>query len=200
MEDSHERVRLPTDELDPMIITPVRDVAGAACLELKLLADERGFFARTFCAQEFREAGLSPVVEQCNMSFNHRAGTLRGMHYQSDPAPEAKLVRCTRGAILDVIVDVRPESDTYLQHFAVELTADNRRALYVPPLCAHGYQTLCDHTEVVYQVSAAYAPGTERGLRYDDPDMGIHWPLAVASLSDKDAGWPLLSEAVGPLS
>lgn len=177
-----------------MRITEMEQVAGAALVEPDLRTDERGFFARTFCAEEFRAAGLEPLVVQANLSFNHRSGTVRGMHFQTDPAPEAKLVRCTRGAIVDVAVDVRPGSPTYLQHVAVELTADNRRALYVPPLCAHGYQTLLDDTEVVYQVSAAYTPGAERGLRHDDPRLGIAWPVAVTSLSDKDASWPLLTE------
>ena len=154
--------------------------------------DERGFFARTFDRQEFLDAGLEPVVEQANLSFNHRAGTLRGMHYQVAPATEAKLVRCTRGAVLDVAVDLRPDSPSYLQHVAVELTANSRTALYVPPMFAHGYLTLEDACEVVYQVSAAYAPGAERGLRYDDPALGIAWPVPVAVVSEKDRDWPLL--------
>lgn len=177
-----------------MRITPT-DLPGAALVELELRGDERGFFARTFCRQEFLDAGLEPLVEQCNLSYNHRAGTLRGMHYQVEPAPEAKLVRCTRGAIVDVIVDMRPESPAYLRHIAVELTAENRTALYVPPLFAHGYLTLTDGAEVVYQVSAAYAPGTERGLRHDDPALGIDWPVPVEVISPKDAAWPLLDPA-----
>ncbi|RJK97868.1 dTDP-4-dehydrorhamnose 3,5-epimerase [Vallicoccus soli] len=176
-----------------MIITPT-ELPGAAVVELELREDERGFFARTFCRSEFEAAGLEPLVEQCNLSYNHRAGTLRGMHYQVEPAPEAKLVRCTRGAIVDVIVDMRPESPTYLRHVAVELTADNRRALYVPPLFAHGYLTLVDGAEVVYQVSAAYTPGTERGLRHDDPALGIDWPVPVSVVSEKDRSWALLGE------
>ena len=167
-------------------------LAGAAVIDLELKSDERGFFARTFCREEFAEAGLEPMVEQCNLSYNHLAGTLRGMHYQVAPATEAKLVRCTAGAILDVIVDVRPGSPTYLQSFGVELTADNRRALYVPPMFAHGYQALTDGAEVGYQVSEAYTPGTERGLRHDDPALGLAWPLPVSVISDKDAGWPFL--------
>ena len=170
-------------------------IPGVAVLELELREDERGFFARTFCREEFLAAGLEPLVEQCNLSFNHRAGTLRGMHYQVHPAPEAKLVRCTRGAIVDQVVDMREGSPTYLQHVSVELTADNRRALYVPPFFAHGYQTLVDGTEVVYQVSGAYVPGTERGLRYDDPALGLTWPLPVTAVSPKDAQWPLLELA-----
>jgi len=170
-------------------------LSGAAVLDLELKQDDRGFFARTFDRKEFADAGLEPLVEQCNLSFNHRAGTLRGMHYQVAPATEAKLVRCTSGAIVDIIVDVRPDSPTYLRHFAVELTADNRRALYVPPMFAHGYQALTDGAEVSYQVSEAYTPGTERGLRHDDPALGLTWPLPVSVISAKDASWPLMGEA-----
>ena len=167
---------------------------GPVVVELEHRADDRGFFARTFDRAIFAEAGLEAVVEQANLSYNHRAGTLRGMHYQLPPATEAKLVRCTAGAILDVVVDVRPGSPTRLQHVAVELSAENRRALYVPPMFAHGYLTLTDGAEVVYQVSEAYTPGVERGLRYDDPALGIDWPLPVAVISEKDAAWPLLEE------
>lgn len=170
-------------------------VEGVAVVELELREDSRGFFARTFSADEFRAAGLEPIVEQCNLSFNHAAGTLRGMHRQIAPHPEAKLVRCTRGAVLDVIVDMRDDSPTRLQHVAVELTAENRRALYVPPYFAHGYLTLTDGAEVMYQVSGAYAPEAERGLRYDDPALGIDWPLEVQVISEKDASWPLLDDA-----
>jgi dTDP-4-dehydrorhamnose 3,5-epimerase len=170
------------------------DIPGVAIVDLELRSDDRGFFARTFCREEFVAAGLEPLVEQCNMSFNHKAGTLRGMHMQVAPAPEAKLVRCTRGAIVDIIVDMRDDSPTRLQHVSVELTADNRRALYVPPYFAHGYQTLEDDTEVVYQVSGAYVPGTEVGLRYDDPALGLTWPVPVAVISEKDTAWPLLSQ------
>jgi dTDP-4-dehydrorhamnose 3,5-epimerase len=171
------------------VIITTTDVPGVAIIELKLLEDDRGFFARTFCRQEFIDAGLEPLVEQCNMSFNHSAGTLRGMHMQIDPAPEAKLIRCTRGAIVDQIVDMRPDSPTRLKHVSIELTADNRKALYVPPYFAHGYQTLTDDAEVTYQVSHAYTPGTERGLRYDDPALGLTWPVPVTVISDKDRSW-----------
>jgi dTDP-4-dehydrorhamnose 3,5-epimerase len=171
------------------VIINTTDVPGVAIIDLKLLEDDRGFFARTFCRQEFIDAGLEPLVEQCNMSFNHKAGTLRGMHLQVAPAPEAKLVRCTRGAIVDQIVDLRPGSPTRLQHVSVELTADNRRALYVPPFFAHGYQTLTADAEVFYQVSGAYTPGTERGLRYNDPAFGLSWPVPVTVISDKDRSW-----------
>ena len=167
-------------------------LSGVAVIELERKQDDRGFFARTFDRTAFAEAGLEPLVEQCNLSFNHRAGTLRGMHFQVAPATEAKLVRCTAGAVVDIIVDVRPDSATYLQHFSIELTADNRRALYVPPMFAHGYQALTDGAEVTYQVSEAYTPGTERGLRHDDPALGLTWPLPVSVISPKDAAWPLL--------
>ena len=174
-----------------MIITTA-PLAGVAVIDLERKEDDRGFFARTFDREQFAEAGLEPLVEQCNLSYNSRAGTLRGMHYQVAPATEAKLVRCTAGAIVDTVVDVRPDSPTYLQHFSVELTADNRRSLYVPPMFAHGYQTLVDGAEVSYQVSQAYTPGTERGLRHDDPALGLSWPLPVTTISGKDAAWPLL--------
>ncbi len=176
------------------MIISTTPLAGPAIIDLELKQDERGFFARSFDRESFAAAGLEPVVEQCNVSFNHRAGTLRGMHFQVAPATEAKLVRCTAGAIVDIIVDVRPDSPTYLQHYAIELTADNRRALYVPPMFAHGYQALTDGAEVSYQVSEAYTPGTERGLRHDDPALGLSWPLPVSVISAKDAAWPLMGE------
>lgn len=173
--------------------TPLR---GAFVIDLEQLVDERGFFARTFCAGEFEEHGLRPVVVQANLSFNHRSGTLRGMHYQLPPAAETKLVRCTRGAIYDVIVDLRADSSTHMQHFGVELTAENRCALYVPELFAHGYLTLTAEAEVEYQVSEFYTPGQERGMRHDDPALDIEWPVAVRVISEKDAAWPLLDAAV----
>lgn len=165
---------------------------GPVLVELEAREDARGLFARTFDRAVFAAAGLEAVVDQANLSVNHRAGTLRGMHYQTASAPEAKLVRCTRGAVVDVAVDVRPDSPTYLQHVMVELSAENRRALYVPPLFAHGYQTLEDHTDVAYQVSGAYSPDHERGLRHDDPALSLAWPLPVVELSAKDGSWPLL--------
>ncbi|MFN8081049.1 MAG: dTDP-4-dehydrorhamnose 3,5-epimerase [Kineosporiaceae bacterium] len=165
---------------------------GPVLVELDVRSDDRGFFARAFCRQEFTDAGLVPPVEQANLSLNHRAGTVRGMHHQLDPAPEAKLVRCIRGAIVDVALDVREGSPTRWQHVMVELSAANRLAFYVPPYFAHGYQTLVDDTEVLYQVSAPYAPDAERGLRPDDPALGIAWPLPFSLISDKDRSWPLL--------
>lgn len=172
-----------------MIFTETK-LKGAFIIDVELLVDQRGAFSRTFCAQEFAQHGLKPTVAQCNLSFNHQAGTLRGLHYQVPPAAETKLVRCTKGAIYDVIVDMRPDSPTYQQHIGVELTADNRRALYVPELFAHGYQALTDGAEVIYQVGEFYTPGYERGLRYDDPTFGITWPLPVTVISEKDASWP----------
>ncbi len=165
-------------------------VQGVYVIELELRSDERGFVARSYCANEFAEHGLEPAVVQANVSFNHKAGTLRGMHYQVPPAAETKLVRCTSGAIHDVIVDLRPDSPTYLQHVAVDLTAENRLALFVPRMFAHGYQTLTDGAEVTYQVSEFYTPGMERGIRYDDPALGIRWPRDVAVISEKDRSWP----------
>lgn len=174
-----------------ILSTPIE---GVAVIELERKEDDRGFFARTYDRDEFIAAGLEPAVEQCNMSYNHRAGTLRGMHLQVAPHPETKLVRCVRGALVDIIVDLRPGSPTRLQHVAVELSAENRRALFVPAHFAHGFQTLVDDTEAVYQVSGAYAPQAERGLRHDDPDLVLPWPLPTAVISEKDRSWPLLSE------
>ena len=135
---------------------------------------------------------MKPVIAQANLAYNHRKGTLRGMHFQIPPAAETKLVRATRGAILDIIVDLRPESPTYLQHVAVELNQENHRALYVPERFAHGYQVLVDETETSYQVGEFYSPPNERALRYDDPRLGLEWPLPVAVISDKDRDAPLL--------
>jgi dTDP-4-dehydrorhamnose 3,5-epimerase len=175
------------------------EIPGAFIIDLEPHTDERGFFARTFCAREFAEHGLTTTIAQVNASYNHRRGTLRGMHYQAEPAGEAKLVRCVSGAIHDVIVDMRPGSPTYLRHVAVELSAANRRQLYIPELCAAGYQTLADDTEVCYQVSEFYTPASERGLRHDDPILGLRWPLPVTEISAKDVAWPLLSrEKVQP--
>ncbi|WP_414528234.1 dTDP-4-dehydrorhamnose 3,5-epimerase [Nodularia chucula] len=164
----------------------------AFIIDVEKKPDHRGFFARGFCAQEFMAHGLKPTVAQCNISFNHKQGTVRGMHYQVSPAAETKLVRCTQGAIYDVIIDMRPESPTFLSYIGVELTAENHRALYVPEMFAHGYQTLTDDAEVVYQVGEFYTPGYERGLRYDDPFFNIAWPLEVTEISEKDSNWTLL--------
>jgi dTDP-4-dehydrorhamnose 3,5-epimerase len=167
---------------------------GAYIIDLELRADSRGFFARAFCQNEFAAHGLKPVIAQANVAFNHQKGTLRGMHFQFPPAAETKVVRCTRGAILDIIVDLRPESPTYLQHVAVELNEDNHRALYVPERFAHGYQVLQDKTETSYQVGEFYTPGSEGGLFFNDPRLKLSWPLPVTVISEKDAVWPLLDD------
>lgn len=159
-------------------------------IDVQELSDERGFFARAWCRKEMEQAGLNARLCQANLSFNHVKGTLRGMHYQVEPHGEAKLVRCTRGAIVDVAVDIRPGSPTFGQWVAEELSADNHRMLYVPLGFAHGFQTLLDDTEVFYLVSEFYTPGAERGIRYDDPRFGVSWPLPVSRISEKDASWP----------
>ena len=179
-----------------MIFTETK-LKGAFILDLERREDERGFFARTFCQHEFEEHGLNPVIAQANVAFNRRRGCVRGMHFQFPPAPETKLVRATRGAIVDIIVDLRPESPTYLQHIEVELSADNHRALYVPERFAHGYQALEDATETSYQVGEFYAPGTEGGLSPFDPRLGLKWPLRVSVISPKDAAWKHLDEVEG---
>jgi dTDP-4-dehydrorhamnose 3,5-epimerase len=164
---------------------------GAFIIDIDRHGDERGFFARTWCKEEFEARGLNPNSVQSNLAFSARAGTLRGLHYQIEPHEEVKLVRCTRGAVYDVIVDLRPESPTYLKWLSVELTAENRTMVYVPERFAHGYQTLTDGVEMVYQVSHAYAPGSERGVRWDDPSIGIEWPMVdFRSISAKDQRWP----------
>lgn len=164
---------------------------GAYIIEPELLTDERGFFARSWCQKEFTERGLNPNLVQCNISFNHKKGTLRGMHYQAKPYEEAKLVRCTMGAIYDVIIDIRPELPTFKQWVAVELTAENRRMLYIPEGMAHGFQTLLDNTEVFYQMSDFYHSESATGLRWDDPTFGIVWPQASQMIiSEKDKSYP----------
>ena len=162
---------------------------GAFIIDIQPREDSRGFFSRAFCQREFEEHGLKPVIAQANVAFNKLKGTLRGMHFQYPPKAETKLVRATRGAILDIIVDLRPESPTYLQHVSVELSADNHRALYVPERFAHGYQALEDVTETTYQVGEFYAPETEGGLSPFDPRLGLSWPLPVSVMSPKDAEW-----------
>ena len=177
-----------------MIFTETR-LGGAFVIDLERKEDNRGFFARTFCQHDFEQHGLKPVIAQANVAFSRFKGTMRGMHFQFPPAPETKLVRCTRGAILDIIVDIRPESPTYLEHVAIELTADNHRALFVPERFAHGYQVLEDETETSYQVGEFYTPSAEGGLRFDDPKLGLTWPFAVTEISDKDRGWALLADS-----
>jgi dTDP-4-dehydrorhamnose 3,5-epimerase len=166
----------------------------AFVLDLERREDQRGFFARSFCQREFEQHGLKPLIAQVNVAFSKRTGTLRGMHFQFPPVSDSKLVRCTRGAVLDIIVDLRPESPTYLEHVAVELTADNHRALYVPERFAHGYQTLEDASEVTYQAGEFYAPGQDGGVRWSDPRLGLAWPLPVTDMAAKDDAWGLLAD------
>lgn len=163
---------------------------GAYVIEIKPIADHRGFFARQWCKREFEEHGLSPNLLQVNLQFSHKKGTLRGMHFQVAPWQEAKLVRCTQGAILDVMIDLRPDSPTHRKWVAVELTVDNRKVMYVPEGFAHGYQTLTDEAEVMYQTSQFYAPNSATGVRYNDPAFGIQWPLPVSVVSSQDEQWP----------
>jgi dTDP-4-dehydrorhamnose 3,5-epimerase len=176
-----------------MILTETK-LKGAYVVDLERREDSRGFFARAFCQKEFAALGLNPVIAQANIGSNRRAGTMRGMHFQYPPAAETKLVRCTRGAVHDIIVDLRPESPTYLQHVVIELTADNGRAIYIPGRFAHGYQALEDNSETTYQVGEFYTPGCEGGLLYDDPRLQLEWPLPVTVISDKDRQWRPLSE------
>jgi dTDP-4-dehydrorhamnose 3,5-epimerase len=176
-----------------MIFTETK-LPGAFVIEVERREDARGFFARVFCQHEFEAHGLKPIIAQANLAYNRKKGTMRGMHFQFPPAAETKLVRCTRGAILDIIVDLRPESATYLDHVAVELTGENCRALYVPERFAHGYQVLQDDTETSYQVGEFYTPGCEGGLHYDDPRLALKWPLPVSVISDKDQVWKQLNE------
>ncbi len=167
-------------------------LGGAFIVDIEARNDHRGFFARTFCQREFAEHGLKPVIAQANTAFNTRKGTLRGMHFQFPPHAETKLVHATRGSVLDIIVDLRPESPTYLQHIAVELSADNHRALYVPERFAHGYQTLEDGTELSYQAGEFYAPGFDAGVSPFDPMLALRWPLPPSEVSEKDRAWPAL--------
>jgi dTDP-4-dehydrorhamnose 3,5-epimerase len=167
---------------------------GAFIIRPDIIEDERGFFARTFCRREFEDHGLNPDLVQCNISFNKQKGTLRGMHYQAAPHTEAKLVRCTAGAIYDVIIDLRRDSPTFRQWLAEELAADSYCMLYIPQGCAHGFQTLTDNAEVFYQHSAAYSPDHACGIRFNDPALNIAWPLPVSVISAKDQIYPLLDQ------
>ncbi|WP_010588147.1 dTDP-4-dehydrorhamnose 3,5-epimerase [Schlesneria paludicola] len=169
--------------------TPLR---GAYLIEPERMEDPRGFFARSWCQREFAERGLCDQFTQCNISFNHKAGTVRGMHYQAAPHAETKLVRCTAGAIYDVIVDMRPVSPTYRQWFAAELSAENRQMLYIPEEFAHGFQTLTDQSEVFYQMSHEFHASSSRGFRWNDEKIGISWPSPVTVIGDKDQNWPAL--------
>jgi dTDP-4-dehydrorhamnose 3,5-epimerase len=163
---------------------------GAFLIHPELLQDERGFFTRVWCQREFAEHALISTPVQCSLSFNLRKGTLRGMHFQEAPFEEAKLVRCSQGALYDVIVDLRPESPAFKQHFGTQLTAENRHALYVPKGFAHGFLTLEDNTEVFYQISQFYSPEHSRGFRWNDPALNISWPAEVRVISERDRGYP----------
>jgi dTDP-4-dehydrorhamnose 3,5-epimerase len=183
------RSTYPRGQGAPVIFTET-SLSGAFVLDIERRIDERGFFTRTYCQREFESHGLLPTAAQCNLAFNARAGTLRGMHWRAQPLSEAKLVRVVRGAILDVIIDLRPNSSTYLRHEAVELNAENHRALYVPPMFAHGFQTLTDHTEVFYHMSELYDPEFDRAARWNDPAFGIRWPLPNPILNERDRSYP----------
>ncbi|PYO84809.1 MAG: dTDP-4-dehydrorhamnose 3,5-epimerase [Gemmatimonadetes bacterium] len=178
-----------------MMFTALR-LASAFLIEPELLEDDRGFFARTWCAREFTAHGLNPALVQCNISFNRRKGTLRGMHFQAAPHEEARLVQCSMGSIYDVIIDLRPESATYKQHLAVVLSAENHLMLYVPEGFAHGFQTLEDNTQVFYQMSQYYSPAHSRGVRWNDPAFGIPWPLDQPIMLPRDQNYPDFAEAV----
>ncbi|HEY6005008.1 MAG TPA: dTDP-4-dehydrorhamnose 3,5-epimerase [Anaeromyxobacter sp.] len=166
------------------------DVPGAFLLEQERHGDERGFFARTWCARELSEHGLDPRLSQCSVSFNHRKGTLRGLHYQAPPRAEVKVVRCTRGAIYDVAVDLRPDSPGFRRWVGIELTPENGRALYIPRGFAHGFLTLADATEVAYDISEEYSPAHARGVRFDDPFLRVAWPAAVEIIAARDRDYP----------
>jgi len=166
------------------------ELKGVYIIEPERIKDERGFFARTWCKREFEAHGLNPNLVQCSISFNKKKGTLRGMHYQIAPYEETKLVRCTMGAIYDVIVDLIPESKTFKQWISIELTSENRKMLYIPEGLAHGFLTLTDNTEVFYQMSESYMPEYAKGVRWDDPAFGIHWPIDILVISKKDRQFP----------
>lgn len=166
------------------------DIVGAFLLEPQRHEDLRGFFARTYCRDELEERGLDPTVVQCNVSVNKKKGTVRGMHWQAEPFPEIKLVRCTNGSIFDVLLDLRPDSETYCRHWGVKLTRENRMSLYIPAGIAHGFQALEDDSEVFYQMSEFYHPECARGVRWNDPAFDIEWPLPISLISDKDTLFP----------
>jgi len=193
------RIVVPTNQtnssanVDNLMLFQETPLAGAYVIDPERREDDRGFFARIYCAREFSELGLSTDLAQCNIAYNLTSGILRGMHFQKAPHQEVKLVRCTMGSVFDAIVDVRPESPTYRQWFGVELSAQNRRQLYVPKGFAHGYLTLEDNSELTYQVSEFYTPEAEAGLRWNDPAVGIEWPaIEIQDISEKDGRWPLL--------
>lgn len=173
-------------------------IPGAYVIQPERLADKRGYFARTFCLREFESRGLNPNIVQCSTSYNPRRGTLRGLHFQVAPHAEAKLVRCTRGAIFDVLVDLRPDSPAYLRWFGVELSDSNGKSLYIPEGLAHGFQTLVQKTEVFYQISEFFRPECSCGIRWDDPVLKIEWPLKLTAISERDLSFPLISREHPP--
>ena len=178
------------DRLERMIYQPSK-IPGAWIIDIQPIQDSRGFFAMTWLPDELRERGMNASLAQCNLAFNSKKGTLRGMHFQKRPHGQAKMIRTTRGALLDVIIDLREESPTYRQWDAVELTADNHRMLYMPEGVAHGYITLLDDTEAYYHVSGPWVPEAESGVRWDDPAFAVEWPFPPAVISDRDQRWPL---------
>ncbi|MEB3319767.1 MAG: dTDP-4-dehydrorhamnose 3,5-epimerase family protein [Cyanobium sp.] len=181
-----------------MLFEPLA-IAGAFLVSPEPIGDERGWFARAFCQREFDEQGIDFPVRQVNRSFNARAGTLRGFHGQFPPHAEQKLLRCVQGSLVDALVDLRPESPTFLQSVLVELSADNQKTLLIPERCCHALQTQTDATEILYLVSAFYAPEAEFGLRWDDPRLAIAWPLPVSEISAKDSSWPLLTDSLATI-
>jgi dTDP-4-dehydrorhamnose 3,5-epimerase len=176
-----------------MMISQTR-IAGVYTIDIDRRRDQRGYFARIFCGDEFSSHGLKPVVAQANLSFNTKRGTLCGLHFQYPPDAETKYVRCARGAIFDVVVDLRPESPTYLEHVAFHLSAENGRGLYIPERFAHGFVTLEDGTEVAYLMGEAYRPRAEGGLRFDDPKLGLHWPVPIEVIATRDTAWQPIAE------
>ncbi|MDQ8728038.1 dTDP-4-dehydrorhamnose 3,5-epimerase [Bradyrhizobium sp. LHD-71] len=181
-----------------MIFSETR-IAGVYTIDVDRREDSRGYFARVYCREEFSANGLKPAVSQGNISFNAKRGTLRGLHFQYPPVAETKYIRCTRGAIFDVVVDLRPESPTYLQHVTFHLSAENGRGLYVPERFAHGFITLEDNTELIYLIGEAYTSCAEGGLRYDDAMLGVSWPLQVEVISTRDLDWTPLAEVEADL-
>jgi dTDP-4-dehydrorhamnose 3,5-epimerase len=172
-----------------MLFEPL-DIAGAFVVTPELIGDERGFFARSWDRRDFTDRGLNDAVAQCNISFNHSKGTLRGMHYQVPPHEESKLVRCTKGAIYDVVIDLRPDSSSFKSYAGATLSSENHQMMYVPEGCAHGFLTLEDDVEIAYQISEFYAAEAQRGVRWNDPAFGINWPERVAVINERDSSYP----------
>ncbi len=176
------------------------EIPGVVIVELDKIVDERGFFARSVCTREFADHGIALQAAQCNVSFNKLRGTLRGLHYQVEPKPDPKLVRCTRGMMYDVAVDLRPESPAYCRGVGVELDAETHRALFIPAGCAHGFQTLTDDVEVLYMMGEAYDPALARGVRWNDPAFGIEWPFEPTAISEPDDAYPDFEPQAGPMT